>query len=63
MRTYIIMGSGNLEHDIRKLAELFALTGIGPRSTLRFQCELLATETGWQSPALPALGRRSLPAG
>lgn len=39
LRTYIIMGSGNLEDDIRKLAELFALTGIGPRSALKLHLE------------------------
>lgn len=39
LRTYIIMGAGNLEEDIRRLAELFALTGIGPRSALRLHLE------------------------
>lgn len=39
LRTYVIMGSGNLEDDIRRLAELFALAGIGPRSVLRLHLD------------------------
>jgi hypothetical protein len=39
LRTYIIMGSGNLEDDIGRLAELFALTGVGPRAALRLHLE------------------------
>ena len=46
LRTYIIMGAGNLEDDIRKLAELFALTGIGPRSALRLHLERVESMVG-----------------
>lgn len=46
LRTYVIMGAGNLEDDIRKLAELFALTGIGPRSALRLHLERVESMVG-----------------
>lgn len=35
LRTYVMMGSGNLANEINKLAELLALAGYGPRQALQ----------------------------
>lgn len=52
LRTYVIMGSGNLAAEIRKLAQLLALAGLGPREAL--QVHLARVET-----LIRGLGSRS----
>ena len=39
LRTYVIMGSGNLSTEIAKLAELLAVAGCGPREVLSLHLE------------------------
>jgi len=39
LRTYVIMGSGNLSGEIAKLAELLAVAGCGPREVLSLHLE------------------------
>jgi hypothetical protein len=39
LRTYVIMGSGNLSDEIAKLAELLAVAGCGPREVLALHLE------------------------
>jgi CheY-like chemotaxis protein len=39
LRAYVMMGSGNLADEIRKLAQLFVLAGISPRAALRVHLE------------------------
>ncbi len=39
LRTYVIMGSGNLSHEIAKLANLLASAGCGPRGALSLHLE------------------------
>jgi hypothetical protein len=52
LRTYVIMGSGSLAAEIRKLAQLLALAGLGPREAL--QVHLARVET-----LIRGLGSRS----
>jgi hypothetical protein len=39
LRTYVMMGSGSLTDEIRKLAQLFVVAGITPRAVLRVHLE------------------------
>ena len=39
LRTTIMMGSGNLSEEIRKLAQLLVVAGVGPRTALRIHLE------------------------
>lgn len=39
LRTYVIMGSGNLGGEIARLAELIALAGLGPREALQLHLD------------------------
>ena len=41
LRTYVIMGSGNLAHELRALAELLATGGIGARQTMQLHVTVL----------------------
>lgn len=43
LRTYVIMGSGNLSGEIAKLAELLAVAGCGPREVLTLHLERVET--------------------
>jgi CheY-like chemotaxis protein len=43
LRTYVIMGSGNLGNEIAKLAELISTAGLTPRETLQLHLERLET--------------------
>ncbi len=52
LRTYVIMGSGNLGGEIAKLAELLAVAGCGPRETLSLHLERVESLVG-------GLGNRS----
>lgn len=39
LRAYVMMGSGNLAEEIKKLAQLFVLAGISPRAALHVHLE------------------------
>jgi hypothetical protein len=39
LRTYVMMGSGSLADEIRKLAQLFVMAGVSPRGVLRVHLE------------------------
>ena len=52
LRTYVIMGSGNLGGEIAKLAELLAVAGCGPREALSLHLERVESLVG-------GLGNRS----
>jgi hypothetical protein len=39
LRTYVMMGSGSLTDEIRKLAQLFVMAGVSPRAVLRVHLE------------------------
>ncbi len=52
LRTYVIMGSGNLGGEIVKLAELLAIAGCGPREALSLHLERVESLVG-------GLGNRS----
>ncbi|REJ91587.1 MAG: hypothetical protein DWQ34_13470 [Planctomycetota bacterium] len=39
LRTTVMMGSGNLSEEIRKLAQLLVVAGVGPRTALRIHLE------------------------
>ena len=52
LRTYVIMGSGNLGGEIAKLADLLAIAGCGPREALSLHLERVETLVG-------GLGNRS----
>ncbi|MFM9963747.1 MAG: hypothetical protein ACKV2Q_21265 [Planctomycetaceae bacterium] len=52
LRTYVIMGSGNLGGEIAKLAELLAIAGCGPREALSLHLERVESLVG-------GLGNRS----
>ncbi|MCH7686062.1 MAG: hypothetical protein IH899_05170 [Planctomycetes bacterium] len=43
LRTYVIMGSGNLGNEITRLAELISTAGLTPRETLQLHLERLET--------------------
>ena len=43
LRTYVIMGSGNLGNEIARLAELISTAGLTPRETLQLHLERLET--------------------
>lgn len=52
LRTYVIMGSGNLGGEIAKLADLLAVAGCGPREALSLHLERVESLVG-------GLGNRS----
>ena len=52
LRTYVIMGSGNLSGEIAKLADLLAVAGCGPREALSLHLERVESLVG-------GLGNRS----
>lgn len=52
LRTYVIMGSGNLGGEIAKLAELLSVAGCGPREALSLHLERVESLVG-------GLGNRS----
>ena len=52
LRTYVIMGSGNLGGEIAKLADLLAVAGYGPREALSLHLERVESLVG-------GLGNRS----
>lgn len=52
LRTYVIMGSGNLGGEIAKLADLLAIAGCGPREALSLHLERVESLVG-------GLGNRS----
>ena len=52
LRTYVIMGSGNLRGEIAKLADLLAVAGCGPREALSLHLERVESLVG-------GLGNRS----
>ncbi len=52
LRTYVIMGSGNLGGEITKLADLLAVAGCGPREALSLHLERVESLVG-------GLGNRS----
>lgn len=52
LRTYVIMGSGNLGAEIAKLADLLAIAGCGPREALSLHLERVEALVG-------GLGNRS----
>ena len=52
LRTYVIMGSGNLSGEIAKLADLLAVAGCGPREVLTLHLERVESLVG-------GLGNRS----
>lgn len=52
LRTYVIMGSGNLGGEIAKLADLLAIAGYGPREALALHLERVESLVG-------GLGNRS----
>lgn len=52
LRTYVIMGSGNLGGEIAKLADLLAVAGCGPRKALSLHLERVESLVG-------GLGNRS----
>lgn len=52
LRTYVIMGSGNLGSEIAKLADLLAVAGCGPREALSLHLERVESLVG-------GLGNRS----
>jgi DNA-binding response OmpR family regulator len=41
LRTYVIMGSGNLARELRQLAELLATAGLSARQTMQLHVEVL----------------------
>ncbi len=43
LRTYVIMGAGNLGEEIAKLAELLAIAGLSPREALALHLERVET--------------------
>ena len=43
LRTSVMMGSGNLSEEIRKLAQLLVAAGVSPRSALRIHLERVET--------------------
>jgi hypothetical protein len=52
LRTYVIMGSGNLSGEIAKLADLLTVAGCGPREVLSLHLERVESLVG-------GLGNRS----
>ena len=42
LRTYVIMGSGNLAGELRHLAELLGIAGLSARQTLQLHLHVLA---------------------
>ena len=42
LRTYVIMGSGNLARELRHLAELLGIAGLSARQTLQLHLHVLA---------------------
>ena len=41
LRTYVIMGSGNLADELRCLAELLVVAGVSPRQTMQLHVQIL----------------------
>jgi DNA-binding response OmpR family regulator len=42
LRTYVIMGSGNLTHELHHLAEMLGIAGLSARQTLQLHLDVLA---------------------
>ena len=42
LRTYVIMGSGNLTAELKRLAEMLVIAGLGPHETLQLHLHVLS---------------------